>query len=77
MTSKTAYIATATAPDGYFGQRAVTFLVYDPETMLTYEVYPHGFHSSYVPMAIDEAEARWLLRHHPAAQRRYKDIEEA
>ncbi len=73
---KTIVLASASVPDWYFGNRTRAFLVYDPDTLLTYEVYPNGFHSSYVPMAIDEAEVRWLLKNHPAAQRRYEDIEE-
>lgn len=73
---KTIVLASASVPDEYFGNRTRAFLVYDPDTLLTYEVYPFGHMRSVVPLAVDEEEARWLLKNHPAAQRRYEDIEE-
>ena len=55
-----------TVPDGYFGDRSyVGFCLIDKQI---YTVADCGYFRTGLPDCTDEAEARWLLAHHPSAR---------
>jgi len=62
---KTTYLGAYTIPDGYFGATAIAHFCYDPDSQKTLAVHPFGFHSTFVPLAMDYKEAEWLLKNHP------------
>lgn len=64
--------ATASVPDGYFGDR-VTCQLAMLDGMVV-EVYPFGFCRSSLPDVVDVHEAKWLLENHPEGKRRYKNL---
>ena len=58
--------AHCTVPDGYFGDtRRMGVAMIGNRVVL---VDDHGYHGAGVPMATDEREALYLLRHHPDAR---------
>jgi hypothetical protein len=67
-TAKEKAFACGYVPDGYFGDKAIADFYFHPENGHTYCVAKCGFFDSGLPPAIDEAEALWLLEHHPLAR---------
>ena len=65
LDERTQFIAIATVPDGYFGERAVVGLCYDPHSLKTIAVHRRGTYIAPVPLAIDANEVLWLIKNHP------------
>jgi len=58
--------AHGTRPDGYNGKRiSVGFALIGKQV---YTVAPCGYFRTGLPDVMDEAEARWMLAHHPSAR---------
>lgn len=64
--------ATATVPDGYFGDRTTCQLAMVDGMVV--EVYPFGFCRSSLPDVVDVREAKWWLENHPVGKHRYKNL---
>lgn len=58
--------ATATVPDGYFGETAVVGIAMIGTAIVA--VANCGYYRLGLPDAIDQAEAMWLLHNHPTAR---------
>ena len=61
---KTDYLQTMDVPDGYFGERSILHLCYDPESLTTLAVTPQGYFRVGT-LAASKEEAAWMLSHHP------------
>ena len=62
--------------DGWNGDKEQVFLVFDPGTLLTFEVHAKwGFFRSTLPLCVDSREVKWLLENHPIEKQRYRRID--
>lgn len=75
--AKKAIFAHATRPDGYFGETCRVGFAFDTASGKTLEVASCGYFTSVIPQALDQAEALWLLTHHPTARWVYSNLQEA
>jgi hypothetical protein len=58
--------ARGTVPDGYFGDRtSVGFALIGKQVFTVAEC---GYFRAGLPDVMDEAEALWMLKHHPSAR---------
>jgi hypothetical protein len=65
---KTTYLGSRIRPEGYNGETIRVWLVFDPSTGLTLEVYPYGWHRSpAVLKEINAESAEWQLNNNPTA----------
>ena len=64
--AKAKVFAHGTIPDGYSGKRADVGFALIGHAIIT--VADCGYFRSGLPDAVDEAEAMWLLEHHPTAK---------
>lgn len=64
--------ATATVPDGYFGDRTSCGLALVGNTVV--EVFPFGYHRNGLQSVTDVREAKWMLINHPEWKQRYKNV---
>jgi len=62
---KVEYIGSYTVPDGYFGNKAVVHLCFDPKSGKTLAAHPQGYYTTQIHTAVDAREVLWLLDHHP------------
>ena len=60
--------ATGTVPDGFNGHRARVSWHWDWRSGKTICSHAHGSFTYNTPRAASEAEALWLLKHHPSAR---------
>jgi len=65
-------IKQVTRPEGYNGHTVKVWLVFDCETGLTLEVYPHGFHNSHVPRELGALQSEWMINHYPSCRGFYQ-----
>ncbi len=70
--NKTEFIGSYSVPDGYFGDRAIVYVVLDNYILV--HVTPDGSHkSAFLPMNMSHAEnARWMIENHPNGKKYYK-----
>lgn len=73
---KTDYIGVFQVPDGYFGEKAIIHLCFDPQTHHCLEVHVLGFFRSCIPPATNKEEVVWLMQNHPACKNRFKQSKE-
>ena len=56
-----------TIPCGYFGNTETVGIAFDPESGKTLFVADYGYFNAPIPPAVDVAESKWLMTHHPSA----------
>lgn len=71
---RTDYIGCFRVPDGYFGEKAIIHLCFDPQTLCCLEVHESGYFRSCIPPATTKDEAVWLIQNHPSCKNRFEVI---
>lgn len=66
---KTQFVQSVEANDGYFGDKCILHLCYDPETKVTLAVTPVGYFRTEIHLCNDVEEVRHLIENHPRYRR--------